>query len=194
LATLELQHKSQADPDLDWFDYISQGQGYIDLVNGNVRAARVELEACTNEYRAACLTWQEFRDAMEQEIQGVCYSLELSRLHQQALEAEFVYRHIYPVSGELETPGGNSQTEKRPLVELKTKGIQPSRSTTNPAAGARVRQYRLGQKLTQEKFALKAHITARTLRTLEKTGEASDSTWAEVAHAMGIGVEELLRS
>jgi hypothetical protein len=68
------------------------------------------------------------------------------------------------------------------------------RSIENAAAAARVRQYMTEHAETVEDFAYRSHIGERTLRRLLQEGKASRRTWVEVAHAMGVTPEDLLRT
>jgi hypothetical protein len=83
----------------------------------------------------------------------------------------------------------------RKLQKLGTTAPALPRSIKSPEAAARVRDYleRRSETETQAAFAERAFIGARTLGRLLQTGKATKSIWLEVAHAMGVPLEDLLR-
>jgi hypothetical protein len=113
------------------------------------------------------------------------YSLEFSNLQRDALEAEFLY------------PAPPESRDKPGSVERSTKAIPVaySRGITNISAAARVKAYLAEHPvITQAELAERAHIADTTLRHLLKTGHASRRTWIEVAAAVDLTSDELLRS
>jgi len=85
--------------------------------------------------------------------------------------------------------------ELRKLQKLGTTTPALPRSIKSPEATARIRDYleRRSETETQAAFAERAHIGPRTLGRLLQTGKATKSILLEVAHAMGVSLEDLLR-
>jgi hypothetical protein len=87
-----------------------------------------------------------------------------------------------PELSALEKPAAQSPVPRR------------SRGTVNsPIAAARMRSYMDAMVMGQAEFAEKAKTTERTIRSFEKTGKVRKDIFNDIASAMGISREDLIK-
>lgn len=82
-----------------------------------------------------------------------------------------------------------TETQARP----DGKQVRLSSTITCPSAARKLEQFLTAKVISVPKFAEKAQTTDRTIRSFRKTGKVRRSIFENIANAMGITKEELLR-
>ena len=78
LAIIETRYRSGPTHELSFGDYFKTGQAAIEWDEAKVESARIVLSTLVREYVAAGKSGRELGQIMGEELEGACYSLELS--------------------------------------------------------------------------------------------------------------------
>ena len=78
LAIIETRYRSAPTHELSFGDYFKTGQAAIEWDEAKVESARIVLSTLVREYVAAGKSGRELGQIMGEELEGACYSLELS--------------------------------------------------------------------------------------------------------------------
>jgi hypothetical protein len=188
LASILTRYESDPDRKIEGFDaYRASGPGYIEWTEARLEAARTVLRVVAEEYGRINLPARRLQEILDSYVSSAVYSLELSQFHATALSSEVELLIRRPRATNESTPA-----EKPESASIRIPLTFP-RSITSPSAVARIENYRAEKSLTQGDFAAAAKIGERTFRHILKTSSATPRTWAEIAWAMGMTTEELLK-
>jgi hypothetical protein len=97
-------------------EYVSSGPPFDRIKRAHLKAARTILRALADAYNAAGISLQTFRDVIEQEIQTVARSLDVSESDRNDLRTELIYGELSPVSDELEPDEPSAAEEPDPIA------------------------------------------------------------------------------
>lgn len=160
--------------------YWGMPQGSIDLREADMDAARTVLRVEAEEYAKLGLSHQKFREIMRMRIDSMIYSLELSSMQRDMLEAELLW------------PSSQQDPEHKPN-SIERSAAEKPKHIVSPSGAARVAAYMTSHGLTQVDFAVQAGISERTVGRLLAGEPISKAKLADMAALMNITLEELLK-
>lgn len=161
------------------------------LTRARAKAAKINMAAVSMEFSALGLSEKDYREIMRGEIQGISYSFELNQSYRQMLEAEFFYPQERPEKRSSRVLATKPSAKKLPVAAAQKRTRQPG-TITSLIAAERAEAYMQEHGLTQPKFAKRAAITDRTLRSFFKTGKIRKGLISGIAKAMKTDDESLL--
>jgi DNA-binding Xre family transcriptional regulator len=177
--------------DIRFDEYLSKGQGWIDFTESHVAAARLVLQTTAEELWKLGLPRREFREAMENQIEGAVYSLELRGHQKLAIETEFGALWTAPPESIQRTPtaaspiptaSGTRRKHGRPAGKFSESGRK------------RVETYCSNLPRKREQLAEKAGISSKSIDRLMSGEAISNDSWNKLAKAMGITPDELIKA
>jgi hypothetical protein len=89
LEDVEMRFRSRAHPEDDFDDYCDSGKPAIDLKKSRTGSARIILAAVIKEFRAVGVHGAQLLQIMEDYVDSVCNSFELSSIQRSSLNLEF---------------------------------------------------------------------------------------------------------
>jgi hypothetical protein len=167
-----------------------------ELVKARLDAARFILKVKAEEYGKLSLPPSQYREIVFDLIEECCYSLELSKVQQYLLEAEFriqAYQDADPVPHPSNIAISAPQlAERQAEGELARKPGRPS-GFTSAAGRRRVQDYCSRLNGGRESLAEAANVSGKSIARLLAGQNMDQSIWRKLARAMKTTVEELTK-
>lgn len=122
LAGVEARYRSESDPEDAFFEYCEKGHAALEINQANLESARLILSALLREYRAAGKSGWEIRQIMDDELDGLASSAELTAIERRMVGLELDLYRMTPTEDLL--PDAIRERVRAGLLRIHSKRLE----------------------------------------------------------------------